>query len=58
MILENLINTITNYDGLSKYQPVFYAVKKCTNVNCGKDFKWMVNPELEFFRKASSFYSL
>ena len=58
MVLEKLINTITNYDGLSKYQPVFYATKKCTNVNCGKDFKWMVNPEFEFFRKASSFYGL
>lgn len=58
MILENLVNKLTEYEGISKYQPIFYAKKKCTNVNCGKEFKWMVNPEFEFFRKASSFYGL
>jgi hypothetical protein len=58
VLLEKLIETISGYEGLAQYQPKFYASKMCKNVNCGKEFKWPVNPEIEFFRKASSFYAL
>jgi hypothetical protein len=57
-LLKKLISRITEYDGFTKYQPKFYAKKFCTNVSCGKEFKWMVNPEIEFFRETSDLYSL
>lgn len=58
VLLEKLINVISNYDGISKYQPNFYALKHCTNVDCKREFRWVVNPEFEFFRKASAFYGI
>jgi hypothetical protein len=57
-LLKKLINKVTEYEGFTKYQPKFYAKKICTNLSCKKEFKWMVNPEIEFFRETSDLYSL
>ncbi len=38
--------------------PNFYLNIKCSNLACGKQFKWEgVNPEQDFFRKALSVYN-
>lgn len=57
-ILEKLILKISEKDIFSKYNPNFYVKRNCKNIECGKEFTWVVNPEIEFFRKANTFFGL
>jgi hypothetical protein len=57
-ILESLIDKLSKYEEFNQYNPKFYAIRNCNSLECGKEFRWMVNPEIEMFRKASLFFNI